>query len=68
LCQLAGFLSWERYDLTLRKEGDQVFEEITKDMGGPYFALIHARAGRGMEFDGDGLYTLRPGCIHPTRD
>ena len=68
LVQLAAFLSWERYDLTLRKGGDQVFEEITKDMGGPYFALIHACAGREMEFDGDGLYTLRPGCIRPAPD
>ena len=68
LFQLAGFLSWERYDDTLGKEGDQALEEITKDMGGPCFALIHACAGREMEFDGDGLYTLRPGCIRPIAD
>jgi hypothetical protein len=62
LFELVEQLTWERYDLSLR--GDvAVFEEISNSLGGPYFAVISGVSLPGMEFDGDGTYTLRAGAI-----
>jgi hypothetical protein len=61
LPKLVEDLTWERYDLAMQDCG--VFERINESLGGPYFALILSNARLGMDFDGDGTYTLRPGSV-----
>ena len=58
-------LTWEQYDLGL--QDDAVFVNIIAALGGPYFAVIHGGCAPGMEFDGDGTYTIPPGCVRPSR-
>jgi len=65
LPHLAGLLSWEQYDLGLQHE--EVFTKITEALGGPYFAVISGGCMPGMEFDGDGTYTIPAGRVRPSR-
>jgi hypothetical protein len=66
LPKLVNLLTWEQYDLGLRD--DAVFAEIVEALGGPYFAVINGGVMPGMEFDGDGTYTIPVGCVRPSRD
>jgi hypothetical protein len=63
--QLVNLLTWEQYDLGLQDES--VFGKITDALGGPYFALIIGGIMPGMEFDGDGTYTIKAGAVRPNR-
>jgi hypothetical protein len=63
LPKLVGMLTWEQYDLGFQI--DSVFDEITKSMGGPFFAIILGGSLPGMEFDGDGTYTLEVKRLKP---
>jgi len=65
LPKLVTLLTWEQYDLGLQDNG--VFVHIIEALGGPYFAVIHGGCMPGMEFDGDGTYTIPPGCVRPSR-
>jgi hypothetical protein len=65
LPKLAGSLTREQYDLGL--QDDAVFGKIVEALGGPYFAVIHGGRMPGMEFDGDGTYTIPMGCVRPLR-
>ena len=65
LSKLVTLLDWEQYDLGL--QDDAVFVNIIEALGGPYFAVIHGGCMPGMEFDGDGTYTIPRGCIRPSR-
>jgi hypothetical protein len=64
LPRLVMLLSWEQYDLGLQDDG--VFSRIIEALGGPYFALIHGGCLPGMEFDGDGTYTIPADCVRPS--
>jgi hypothetical protein len=59
--ELAKLLTWEQYDLALQNE--EVFGQIIDALGGPFFALMHGSCLPGMEFDGDGTYTIPVGCV-----
>ena len=59
LKQLTELLTPEQYDLAM--SDDSVFSEINESLGGPYYALAMPCAD--MEFDGDGMYTIRKGAI-----
>ena len=61
------FRSWEQYDLSLQAEGDAVIARIVEALGGTYFALIHGGCMPGMEFDGDGTYTILVGRLKRVR-
>jgi hypothetical protein len=63
LPKLVTLLTWEQYDLGL--QDDAVFVKIIEALGGPYFAVIYGGCMPGMEFDGDGTYTIPPGCVRP---
>jgi hypothetical protein len=63
--RLVDLLTWEKYDLAL--QGKEVFEEIIEALGGPYFTLIQSGCVPGMEFDGDGSYTIKAGTVRPFR-
>jgi hypothetical protein len=65
LPKLVTLLTWEQYDLGL--QDDSVFVNIIESLGGPYFAVIYGGCMPGMEFDGDGTYTIPRGCIRPSR-
>ncbi len=65
LPKLVTLLTWEQYDLAL--QDDAVFANIIEALGGAYFAVIHGGCMPGMEFDGDGTYTIPPGCVKPSR-
>ena len=67
LPKLVTLLTWEQYNLGL--QDDAVFVNIIEALGGPYFAVIHGNGNcmPGMEFDGDGTYTIPPGCVRPSR-
>src|SRR5262245_35151862 len=56
LPELAKLLTWEKYDLALQNE--EVFGDIVDALGGPFFAVMHGSCLPGMEFDGDGTYTI----------
>jgi hypothetical protein len=66
LPKLVTLLTWEQYNLGLQDEA--VFVNIIEALGGPYFAVIHGRCMPGMEFDGDGTYTIPRGCVRPSRN
>lgn len=55
---------WEKYDQALRGD-DNVFANINVALGGPYFALVSAVGMPGMDFDGDGTFTIKAGAIKP---
>jgi len=61
LSKLATLLTWEQYDRSLGD--DTVFPEIIERLGGPYFAVIVSDGRLGMQFDGDGTYTIAPACL-----
>ncbi|MBI3411603.1 MAG: hypothetical protein HY040_25015 [Planctomycetes bacterium] len=65
LPRLVKLLTWERYDLGL--QDDAVFAKIVEELDGPYFAVINGGIMPGMEFDGDGTYTIPVGCVRPSR-
>lgn len=65
LAQLVELLNWDKFDEGL---GDSVvFAEISDAVGGPYFAIIGSASQTGIEFDGDGVYTIRPEAIRAVR-
>jgi hypothetical protein len=64
LSRLVALLSWEQYNLGLQDEA--VFGRITDALGGPFFALIMAGGMAGMEFDGDGIYTIQVARVTPS--
>jgi len=66
LPKLVTLLTWEQYDLGL--QDDSVFVNIIEALGGPYFAVIYGGSIPGMEFDGDGAYTIPRGRIRPSRN
>jgi hypothetical protein len=39
-------------------QDDAILPGIVERLGGPYFALIASGIGLGMQFDGDGTYTI----------
>jgi hypothetical protein len=61
LQKLVTLLTWEQYDRSLRD--DTVFPGVIDGLGGPYFAVIVSDARLGMEFDGDGTYTIPVECL-----
>ena len=65
LAKLVNLLSWEQYNLGL--QDDAAFVKIVDAIGGPYFAVISSGCMPGMEFDGDGTYTIPAGCVRPSR-
>ncbi|MCI0642690.1 MAG: hypothetical protein L0Y72_13060 [Gemmataceae bacterium] len=65
LPKIAHLMTWELYDLGL--QDDAVFVTIVEALGGPYFAVIHSGSMPGMEFDGDGTYSIPAGCVRPSR-
>jgi hypothetical protein len=65
LPRLVNLLTWEQYDLGL--QDDAVFGKIVEALGGPYFAVINGGCMPGMEFDGDGTYTIPVGRVRPSR-
>jgi hypothetical protein len=56
LPMLIRVLTWEQYDLGLQDEA--VFADLVAKLDGPYFAVILGGCMPGMEFDGDGTYTI----------
>ena len=56
LPRLLTLLTWEQYNRSLRD--DAVLPGIAEWLGGPYFAVLISDARLGMEFDGDGTYTI----------
>jgi hypothetical protein len=61
LAKLATLLTWEQYD---RSFGDDtILPGIVERLGGPYFAVVVSDSRLGMEFDGDGTYTVSPGRL-----
>jgi hypothetical protein len=56
LPMLVRTLTWEQYDRGLQDQA--VFAELVAKLGGPYFAVILGGCMPGMEFDGDGTYTI----------
>jgi hypothetical protein len=67
LPNLVRLLTWEQYDLSLQAQGDAVIAKIVEALGGPYFALIQGGCMPGMEFDGDGTYTIPVGRLKRVR-
>ena len=65
LPQFVNLLTWEQYERGL--QDDAVFGKIVEALGGPYFAVINGGIMPGMEFDGDGTYTIPVGCVRPSR-
>jgi hypothetical protein len=57
LPKLAAVLTWERYDASLRANGEAVLRQVRAALGGPRFALLSGDASR--PFAGDGAYRLR---------
>jgi hypothetical protein len=53
---LVGLLTWEQYDRCL--QDGALFGTIVEELDGPYFAIVHGGCMPGMEFDGDGTYTI----------
>ena len=62
---LVTLLTWEQYDRFLR--GDTVLPGIVEGLGGPYFAVVGADSRPGMQFDGDGTYTVPAACVRQSR-
>jgi len=67
LSKLVRLLTWEQYDLSLQAQGDAVLAKIVAALGGPYFAIIHGGCMPGMQFDGDGTYTIPVGSLKQVR-
>ena len=65
LSRLVELFTWEQYDLAMRDVG--VFGQIVHALGGPYFAIVVGQCLPGMDFDGDGVYTIDPGAVKLSR-
>jgi hypothetical protein len=61
LAKLATLLTWEQYDRSLGD--DTILPGIVGRLGGPFFAVVVSDARLGMQFDGDGTYTVAPACL-----
>jgi hypothetical protein len=61
LPRLVNLLTWEQYDLGF--QDDSVFGKVVEALGGPYFAVILSGCMPGMQFDGDGTYTIPIGRV-----
>ena len=64
LSKLVDLLSWDEYNLAMKD--DMLFGRISEILGRAYFAVILGSCMPGMEFDGDGTYTMRADAIRPT--
>jgi hypothetical protein len=56
LAKLVTLLTWEQYDRSLGD--DSILPAIVDQLGGPYFAVVVSDSGCGMQFDGDGTFTI----------
>jgi hypothetical protein len=56
LPKLATLLTWEQYDRSLGD--DSILPAIVERLGGPHFAVVVSDSRLGMQFDGDGTYTI----------
>jgi hypothetical protein len=65
LLKLVTLLSWEQYDRSLGD--DTILPGIVEALGGPYFAIVVSDSRLGIQFDGDGTYTIPMGCVRPGR-
>jgi len=65
LSKLVTLLTWEHYDRSLSDE--TILPGIVDRLGGPYFAVVVSDSRLGMQFDGDGTYTISAGCVRPGR-
>jgi hypothetical protein len=65
LPSLVALLPWEKYDRFLGD--DTVIPSIIEGLGGPYFAVIVSDSQLGMQFDGDGIYTIPIDCVKRAR-
>jgi hypothetical protein len=65
LPKLVALFTWEQYDRSLGD--DTVFPGIIERLGGPYFAVIVSDARLGMQFDGDGTYTVPADRVRQVR-
>jgi hypothetical protein len=63
LPHIVRLFTWEQYNLSLTSQGDAVIAKIVEALGEPYFALVHGGCMPGMEFDGDGTYTIPAGRL-----
>jgi hypothetical protein len=61
LPRLVKIFTWEKYDLALQDE--TVFDQIANALGGSHFAIIHGGCMPGMQFDGDGTYSIKANCV-----
>jgi hypothetical protein len=65
LPKLVTLLKWEEYDRSLGD--DTILPGIVEGLGGPYFAVVVSDSRLGMQFDGDGTYTIPAGCVRQGR-
>jgi hypothetical protein len=56
LSALIRQFDWDRYNKGLKNVS--VFAQVASDIGGAYFAIIGSAGEAGLEFDGDGTYTI----------
>lgn len=63
---LVTLLTWEQYDRSLGD--DTIFPAIVERLGGPHFAVVESNSRLGMQFDGDGTYTISAGSVKLVRD
>ena len=56
LPKLVTLLTWEQYDRSLGD--DTILPAIVERLGGPHFAVVVSDSRLGMQFDGDGTYTV----------
>lgn len=61
LPKLAKLLTWEQYDRSLGD--DTILPAIVERLGGPFFAVVVSDSRLGMQFDGDGTYTVAPASL-----
>ncbi len=61
LPKLVTLLTWEQYDRSLGD--DTILPRILERLGGPFFAVVVSDSRLGMQFDGDGTYTVVPACL-----
>jgi len=58
LAGLVKLLTWEQYDRSLGN--DSILPAVVEQLGGPHFAVVMSDSRSGMEFDGDGTYSVPP--------
>jgi hypothetical protein len=61
LVKLVPLLTWQQYDRSLGD--DTILPGIVERLGGLYFAVVVSDCRLGMEFDGDGTYSVSPGRL-----